>query len=407
MARANKFDENAKAVTEKKGSSYLKKITLIMSVLMGLGNSLVMSLTGTLMSGHFKIPMWLSAFGIAFIVAFILANVLPPKNICDKVLAKFGLESNGLKDPFKVRAINAAVSTLIFCIPVTLLMSVFMVNMAGKQIDKRIDKFNTDIASLSQEQQEKKDELAALENEHTKLQNDKAANEKKLPEMEAQLKELQDTKDEKIAEANAGVAKMEEGLTEINSGLEGLQSGIDQIDTQLKGFEAQIANAPNANAAEAMRSQMPIDNLTAQKTDLETQKADLEAQKTELEGKLAEAKGAETSIDNGIAELTKGIESIKNGITEQEKGIASQEEGIAALYGAITSMQNGIDDQTKARDGIEKPTLGKTIIGSEIACNLIGLVLNFFYMPFCLAITLGILGKHQGNLYENHIKWVK
>lgn len=394
MAKANKFDENAKAVTEKKSSSYLKKITLIMSVLMGLGNSLVMSLTGTLMSGHFKIPMWLSAFGIAFIVAFILANVLPPKNICDKVLAKFGLESNGLKDPFKVRAINAAVSTLIFCIPVTLLMSVFMVNMAGKQIDKRIDKFNTDITSLSQEQQEKKDELAALEKEHTKLQSDKAANEKKLPEMEAQLKELQDTKDEK-------------GLTEINSGLEGLQAGIDQIDTQLKGFEAQIANAPNEHAAEAMRSQMPIDSLTAQKTDLETQKADLEAQKTELEGKLAEAKGAETSINNGIAELTKGIESIKNGITEQEKGLASQEEGIAALNGAISSMQTGIDDQTKARDGIEKPTLGKTIIGSEIVCNLVGLILNFFYMPFCLAITLGILGKYQGNLYENHIKWVK
>lgn len=393
MSKASKFDEGAERTVVKKESGYLRKITLMMSILMGIGNSLSMSLIGCLLSGHFKIPMWITSFAIAFGVAFVLANIFPPKTICDKVLAKFGLESNGVKDPFKVRAINSVVSTLLLSIPVTLLMSVVMVNMGGKQIDKRYDKFNTDIAALVQQQDEKKAELSELEIKHTQLQSEKNKN-------EAQLKELTETKDQKIAEANAGVAVMEQAITEMDGGLTEMQGGIDQINTQLQSFEAQIANAPSEQAAAAMREQMPIDSLTARKAELEAQKAELEAKKTETEKNLAEAKGAEASINNGI-------KSLENGIKEQTSGLASMEEGIAALNGAISGMQEGIDSQTKARDDLKKPELLKSIIGSEIVCNLLGIILNFFYMPLCLAITLNILGKHQGNLYENHIKWVK
>ena len=46
----------------------MKKIMILMTLLMGFTMSLVLSLAGTLLGGHFTIPSWLLSFGISFLL---------------------------------------------------------------------------------------------------------------------------------------------------------------------------------------------------------------------------------------------------------------------------------------------------------------------------------------------------
>ena len=70
----------------------MKKIGRIISLLMGFAMSLVMSVAGTLLSGHFTLLNFLISFGISFVISVIIGFSVPMKPLSDKVCEGFGAQ---------------------------------------------------------------------------------------------------------------------------------------------------------------------------------------------------------------------------------------------------------------------------------------------------------------------------
>ena len=70
----------------------MRKIGLFMSLLMGITMSFVLSLTGTLVGGHFTIPAWLLSFGASLILSLIIGFIIPIKPLSDGLSHAFHIK---------------------------------------------------------------------------------------------------------------------------------------------------------------------------------------------------------------------------------------------------------------------------------------------------------------------------
>ena len=68
----------------------MKKVSIEMSLLMGVTLSLFLSLTGTLSSGHFTIPDFLLSFVVSFIISLIIGFLVPMNKVSAALERKFG-----------------------------------------------------------------------------------------------------------------------------------------------------------------------------------------------------------------------------------------------------------------------------------------------------------------------------
>lgn len=96
-----------------------------MSLYMGVTLSFILSLVGTLSSGHFTIPGWLISFVCSTIIALIIGFVVPMGKISRDLTEKLNLDPESV--PAKL--LKALVSDLIY----TPLITLAMVYMAYRQ----------------------------------------------------------------------------------------------------------------------------------------------------------------------------------------------------------------------------------------------------------------------------------
>ena len=100
----------------------MKKVSIEMSLLMGVTLSLLLSLTGTLSSGHFTIPDFLLSFVVSFIISLIIGFLVPMNKVSAALERKFGIKPHTLG----ARFFDALVSNIIY----TPVISLCMVTMA-------------------------------------------------------------------------------------------------------------------------------------------------------------------------------------------------------------------------------------------------------------------------------------
>jgi len=96
----------------------MKKISMEMSVLMGVTLSFFLSLAGNLSSGHFTLIGFLSSFIVSLIISLIIGFLVPLKKITDSLVEKLHLE------PYKLgkHLFEAFISDLIYTPVITLCM---------------------------------------------------------------------------------------------------------------------------------------------------------------------------------------------------------------------------------------------------------------------------------------------
>lgn len=97
-----------------------------MNLLMGFTMSLVLSLTGTLVGGHFTIPSWLVSFGASFVLSLIIGFIIPIKPLCDCLSKVFHIKEKS----FGKNLFDSFISDTIY----TPLMSAAMVFLARTTI---------------------------------------------------------------------------------------------------------------------------------------------------------------------------------------------------------------------------------------------------------------------------------
>lgn len=100
----------------------MKKVSIEMSLLMGVTLSLFLSLTGTLSSGHFTIPDFLLSFVVSFIISLIIGFLVPMNKVSAALERKFGIKPHTLG----ARFFDSLVSNIIY----TPVISFCMVTMA-------------------------------------------------------------------------------------------------------------------------------------------------------------------------------------------------------------------------------------------------------------------------------------
>ena len=107
----------------------IKKIGRAMSIRMGLTMSFVMSLVGTLTSGHFTIIGFLISFVGSSIIALIMGFLIPIGKITHDFTVKRGMQPGKIS----TRCVEALISNLIYTPIITLAMVAIAYFMAMKQ----------------------------------------------------------------------------------------------------------------------------------------------------------------------------------------------------------------------------------------------------------------------------------
>ena len=106
----------------------MREIAIKMNILMGISMSLILSLVGTLMSGHFSFPAWRSSFMISFVIAMFIGFVVPIKKTSDIVCEKCKVDPESKKS----NLLRALISDLVYTPIITILMEIIMLNNAAK-----------------------------------------------------------------------------------------------------------------------------------------------------------------------------------------------------------------------------------------------------------------------------------
>lgn len=96
----------------------MKKIGRQMSIYMGVTLSFFLSLVGTLTSGHFTVPGWLSSFVVSTVISLLIGLVVPMKKVTDSVNAKCGMQPGKLS----TRCLESLISDLIYTPIITFVM---------------------------------------------------------------------------------------------------------------------------------------------------------------------------------------------------------------------------------------------------------------------------------------------
>lgn len=103
----------------------MKTIGLKMNILMSVTLSFSLSLTGTLLSGHFTVKAFLLGFALSTFISFLIGIVVPIKKIGDGLAHKFGLDERSMP----ARLISALASDIIY----TPILTLSMVVLAHRQ----------------------------------------------------------------------------------------------------------------------------------------------------------------------------------------------------------------------------------------------------------------------------------
>lgn len=155
----------------------------MISVLMGVSMSFFLSLTGTLLSGHFTVPMWLISFGISLAISLLIGFIVPMKPLTDKVCSKFGADERSIKG----KLISAAVADLVYTPVITVIMCFVMTSIAGAQIDHGMKEIDTQLQQTVSAHEELLGEYAEKE--------EAGADEEELASMREQIGSLEGKKE--------------------------------------------------------------------------------------------------------------------------------------------------------------------------------------------------------------------
>lgn len=172
--------------------SVIKKIGIFMSLLMGLTLSFVMSLVGTLTSGHFTVISWLISFGISFVISLAIGFIVPMPKIENAANRKLGLKPGSVP----ANAVSALISNTIYTPILSVAMVLIMVGSANAGIQKGIDALDSEITSLNTT----------------------------ISEVKAELTSLGDSDLERTGELNSQVAELQQKLGELNGQKAGMEA---------------------------------------------------------------------------------------------------------------------------------------------------------------------------------------
>ena len=277
---------------EKAQKALNNKIRLYVSIGMSVANSIVLSLLGTLTSGHFTIKTWLISLAISLGVSFGLSLLIPMKEVGEWVCRKFKTHDKAVKGRF----LSGAACNLIMSPLMALVMTVTMVSGGIRQTTAARADLEAKITELTEQRDEKQAELDALETTHDTLQKEHD--------------ELQAQRDEKQAELDA----LKEGTADM--------TGEASVQSETPSAETPSVPSPPMSA---------IDNLT-------------DAVDGMNEG-LKKQENALTEQEGGIAALTSAIDGMNEGIEEQTKAhdsIVVPNMGKAILMSEIISNIAGL-----------------------------------------------------------------
>ncbi len=182
----------------------MRKMGLSMSMLMGLTMSFVLSLVGTLGSGHFTVPGWIRSFVVSLVISLILGFIVPMKKVSDAACAKLNLPLRTMK----ARLLSALISDLIYTPLITVIMVSIAVMGAGKAIDAQIAEKNALLA----------DTQASITEVTAQLNDVKAQLENSQPD------EIDDSLMTKEGELNGQLGELNGKIAALNGEIQGMSA---------------------------------------------------------------------------------------------------------------------------------------------------------------------------------------
>ena len=110
----------------------MKNAGIKMSLLMGVTLSFFLSLTGTLSSGKFVLPSFLTTFAASFVISLIIGLIVPMRKVESGAVRACGLKEHTLP----ARLVSSLVSDLIYTPVITLAMILLVRKMASAHGEK-------------------------------------------------------------------------------------------------------------------------------------------------------------------------------------------------------------------------------------------------------------------------------
>ena len=106
----------------------MRVVGIKMNILMGFTMSIILSLVGTLTSGHFSVPSWIISFVVSLVISLIIGFLVPIKKLGDMVCNKLNVKPESMKG----NLVSGIVSNLIYTPLITIIMVTVMLGNAAK-----------------------------------------------------------------------------------------------------------------------------------------------------------------------------------------------------------------------------------------------------------------------------------
>lgn len=106
----------------------MRSVGMKMTFLMGVTMSIILSLVGTLTSGHFSLVSWIISFGISLGISIVIGFLIPVKRLGDMTCNKAKVAPNSLKG----NLLSSLISDLIYTPLITTIMVIVMLAIAQK-----------------------------------------------------------------------------------------------------------------------------------------------------------------------------------------------------------------------------------------------------------------------------------
>lgn len=257
--------------------NYRRKTLIIIGMSINFIVSFVLSLVGTLTSGHFTIRGWVISFLISFFIAVIITKFVNMKVMEEKYLAKHNLKRGELKANIMLPLLSDLLMTPV----ITIAMVSFSLGMANMGMSRGIK---------------------TIEDKRATLTSEVEAAEKELTEVEAQISVKQADLDKKQAE----LGPMQAELDEKQKAIEEIQSSGatgPSIGAQLEGLGTSVGE------------------LAPKVGELNAEIGDLQSKIGPLGGEIGQLKGEIGPLNGRVQALNGEISGKKDGIADQTADI--------------------------------------------------------------------------------------
>lgn len=276
--------------------NYRRKTLIIIGMSINFIVSFVLSLVGTLTSGHFTIRGWVISFLISFFIAVIITKFVNMKVMEEKYLAKHNLKRGELKANIMLPLLSDLLMTPV----ITIAMVSFSLGMANMGMSRGIK---------------------TIEDKRATLTSEVEAAEKELTEVEAQISVKQADLDKKQAALDDYTKQLGDKQAELGP----MQAELDEKQKAIEEIQSSGATGPSIGAQ--------LEELGTSVGELAPKVGELNAEIGDLQSKIGPLGGEIGQLKGEIGPLNGRVQALNGEISGKKDGIADQTADIDKLKG--------------------------------------------------------------------------